>query len=377
VAGPPSGLIDKFERTYRKSPNVFRAPGRVNLIGEHTDYNLGLVLPMAIDLACYAASAPNRLGMLRVHSVNLDNYREWPVAQLREFSPQHDWSDYVVGIARELDLNRGYDLMLETTVPLGAGLSSSAALEVSTALALGWQGELPSLELAQLCQRSDHRFLGIPSGIMDQYVSIFGRRGSAVMLDCRSLQNELVQLPAELAVIAVDSRVQHSFAQSGLAQSPYETRVKECAEAAAAMGVNSLREASLQELDRIGDERLRRRARHVITENLRVQAFMAASKREDFFALGQLLLASHRSLRDDYEVSCPTIDFLVSAAMKIEGVWGARITGGGFGGCTVNLLQPSAVDNFLAVLFQEYRDCYNLEAQFHIVTPSQGAEQIY
>jgi galactokinase len=371
VTSPPSGLIDKFERTYRKSPNVFRAPGRVNLIGEHTDYNLGLVLPMAIDLACYAASASNRLGMLRVHSVNLSQSREWPVAQLRELSPQHDWSDYVVGIARELELDRGFDLMLESTVPLGAGLSSSAALEVSTALALGWQGELPSLELAQLCQRSDQRFLGIPSGIMDQYVSIFGRHGSAVMLDCRSLQNELVQLPAELAVIAVDSRVQHR-----LAQSAYETRVKECAEAAAAMEVNSLREASLQELDRIGDERLRRRARHVLTENLRVHAFMAASKQNDLFALGQLLYASHCSLRDDYEVSCPTIDFLVSEAMKIDGVWGARITGGGFGGCTVNLLQPAAVDNFLAVLFQKYRESYNLEAQFHIVTPSQGAEQI-
>jgi galactokinase len=376
VAGPPSGLIDKFERTFRKSPDVFRAPGRVNLIGEHTDYNLGLVLPMAIDLACYAASAPNRLGLLRVHSVNLGQYREWPVAQLRDVTPQHDWSDYVVGIARELALNRGYDLMLESTVPLGAGLSSSAAMEVSTALALGWQGQLPSLELAQLCQRSDHRFLGIPSGIMDQYVSIFGRHGAAVMLDCRSLQSELVHLPAAVAVIAVDSRVQHQLAQSGLAQSAYETRVKECAGAAAAMGVNSLREANLTELDRIGDERLQRRARHVLTENLRVQAFMAASKRDDLVALGQLMHESHRSLRDDYEVSCPEIDFLVDLAMNTEGVCGARITGGGFGGCTVNLLQPAAIENFVETLSSKYRDCFNLEAQFHRVTPSQGAAQI-
>jgi galactokinase len=371
VAGPPSGLIDQFERAFQRSPDVFRAPGRVNLIGEHTDYNLGLVLPMAIDLACYAASAPNRLRLLRVHSVNLNEYREWPVEKLRELTRQHEWSDYVVGIARELALDRGFDLMLESTVPIGAGLSSSAALEVSTALALGWRGILPSLQLAQLCQRSDNRFLGIPSGIMDQYAAIFGRKGAAVKLDCRSLQSELVQLPEDVAVVAVDSRVYHR-----LAQSAYETRVSECAAAASAMGVKTLRDARLGQLNRIADQRLRRRARHVLTENLRVLSFMAASSRGDAGELGQLLIESHNSLRDDYEVSCPEIDFLVDTAIKIEGVWGARITGGGFGGCTINLLQPAAIPSFQDRLSKQYRERFNLDAHFHEVSPSEGARQI-
>jgi len=371
VAGPPRCLIEAFEQTFRKSPDLFRAPGRVNLIGEHTDYNLGLVLPMAIDLACYAASAPNRDGILRVHSVNLGQSRQWPVTDLMELTPQGDWADYVLGIARELRLERGYDLMLESTVPLGSGLSSSAALEVSTALALGWKGELPSLDLALLCQRADHQFLGIPSGIMDQYVSIFGKEGAAIKLDCLRLKSELAPLPPGVALVAVNSGVSHA-----LAQSAYKTRVQECAAAAAAMGVKNLRDANLGKLSLITDERLRRRARHVLTENLRVLTFVAAAKRGDLAELGRLMADSHRSLRDDYEVSCPEIDFLVDAAIKINGVWGSRITGGGFGGCTINLLDPAGVENFQQTLFRQYREKCGLEPRFYKVTPACGASQI-
>jgi galactokinase len=371
VAGTPRGLIERFEQTFRRSPDLFRAPGRVNLIGEHTDYNLGLVLPIAIDLACYSASAPNRDGMLRVHSVNMQESRQWPVEQLSRLEPRRDWADYIIGIARELRLERGYDLMVDSTVPIGSGLSSSAALEVSTVLALGWQGDLPSLDLALLCQRSDHRFLGIPSGIMDQFVSIFGREGAAVKLDCRSLESEPVLLPEGIALVAVNSGVRHR-----LGESAYRTRVEECAAAAAAMGVETLRDGGLNQLDRIPDERLRRRARHVLTENLRVLSFMAAAKRGDVAELGRLMCESHLSLRDDYEVSCPEVDFLVDTAMKIEGVWGARITGGGFGGCTINLLVPAAVEDFQERIFRQYKRQFGLEAQFYTVTPSRGAERI-
>jgi len=371
VVGPPRGLIEKFERTFHKSPDVFRAPGRVNLIGEHTDYNFGLVLPIAIDLACYVASAPNREGLLRVHSQNLQQSRQWPIAQLTELTPQRDWSDYVAGVARQLRLERGYDLMIDSTVPMGSGLSSSAALEVATALALGWKGELPSLELALLCQRAENEFLGIPSGIMDQYASVFGCEGSAVKLDCRSLQSERVRLPPNIALVAVNSRVHHE-----LAQSAYRTRVAECAAAAKAMGVKTLRDASLGQLKRIEDRTLQRRARHVLTENLRVLSFIAAATRNDVEGLGQLMTDSHRSLRDDYEVSCPEVDFLVDAAIKMDGVWGARITGGGFGGCTINLLDPAAIENFQQRILRQYREKFSLEPQFYRVTPGRGAAQI-
>lgn len=371
MASPPRGLIEKFEREFHRTPDLFYAPGRVNLIGEHTDYNLGLVLPVAIDLACYAASAPNREGVLRVHSLNLEQSRQWPVAQLLKLTPQRHWSDYVAGVARELGLQRGYDLMIQSTVPLGAGLSSSAALEVATALALGWQGELPSLPLAQLCQRVDNGFLGIPAGIMDQYASVFGSADSAIRLDCRSLQSELVPLPSSAALIVVNSGVHHEHSQSA-----YRTRVEECAAAAKAMGVEALRDASLGLLKTIPDQVLRRRARHVLTENLRVLSFITAAARGDVAGLGHLMSDSHRSLRDDYEVSCPEVDFLVNAALAIEGVWGARITGGGFGGCTITLLRPEQADNFQSELLPQYQAKFGLAAQFYKVRPSGGAHQL-
>ena len=371
IAGPPHGLIERFEEKFRKSPDLFRAPGRVNLIGEHTDYNAGLVLPMAIELACYAAAAPNRDCMLRVHSRNLGLAREWPVASLTHFTPQHDWTDYIVGIAREMRLDRGYDVMVESTVPLGSGLSSSAALEISIAMALGWKGELPSLQLALLCQRAENSFLGIPCGIMDQYASIFGCKGSAVKLDCRSLHGEQVHLPPGIALVAVNSRVQHA-----LAQSAYRARVEECAAAAAAMGMKTLRDAKLSQLRLITDGRLQRRARHVLSENHRVVSFVAAAEEGDPRDMGRWMNESHRSLRDDYEVSCTEVDFLVDTAIGIEGVWGARMTGGGFGGCTINLMEPSQVEEFERIVSREYYGAFGLEPLFYRVTAAGGAAKI-
>ena len=313
MAGTPGRLISSFENRFRRSPDVYRAPGRVNLIGEHTDYNGGLVCPMAIDLACYAASAPNRDNILRVYSRHFDQWREFPVGAIPGLAPSGEWTDYIIGVARRLELTRGYDLMLWSEVPVGSGLSSSAAVEVAVALALGWAGQLPSLELAQLCRGAENDFVGLPSGIMDQYASIFGREHSAILLDCRSLEMEPVPLP-EAAIVAVNSMVKHE-----LAASAYRTRVAECAAAAKALGVASLRDAT--------DPGPFPRARHVVSENRRVVKFAAASRAGDLGEMGGLMVASHCSLRDDYEVSCPELDFLVETAMEIPGVYGARLTG--------------------------------------------------
>ena len=369
MSGPAQLVIEAFENRFRSTPDVACAPGRVNLIGEHTDYNSGLVLPMAIDLACYAASAPNRDGMLRIYSENLKQARQWPIDQLGKLRASGDWSDYVIGVARQLEFRRGRDLLVYSLVPLGSGLSSSAALEVSTALALGWAGDLPSPELAKLCRRAENDFIGLPSGIMDQFVSVFGCENAAVLIDCRSLAGEPVELPANVAVIAVNSMVKHE-----LAQSAYRQRVAECAEAAREIG--SLSDATPDSLQLIHDPIVRRRARHVVTENQRVVDFVAAIRKADLPAMGRLLLESHRSLQNDYEVSCQELDFLVDTALAIPGTFGARMIGGGFGGCTVNLIDATAVEHFTAALGKAYCAKFGIEPVFYPVRPASGASRL-
>ena len=369
MASPAPLVIEAFETRYRSTPDVARAPGRVNLIGEHTDYNAGLVLPVAIDPACYAASAPNRDGVLRVYSENLRQSRQWPIEQLGQLNPVGDWSDYVIGIARQLPLGRGRDLLIHSMVPLGAGLSSSAALEVSTALALGWSGDLPSLELARLCRRAENEFIGLPSGIMDQYVSVFGRENTALLIDCRSLTSEPVELPGGIAIVAVNSMVKHE-----LAKSSYHRRVEECAEAVRDIG--SLRDATPDMLGSIRNPVALRRARHILTENQRVREFVAASRKGDLAGMGRLLVASHRSLQADYEVSCAELDFLVDTALTLPGTFGARMIGGGFGGCTVNLVDPASVDKFERALGDAYRIKFSIDPAFYRVRPAQGASRL-
>ena len=368
-------VIDAFEARYHSTPDLVRAPGRVNLIGEHTDYNLGFVLPIAVDLDCYVASAPNRRGTLAVYTANFDQSREWPIDRIPALGPVGDWSDYVVGVARQLPLGRGRDVLIRSEVPLGSGLSSSAALEVATALALGEfhssLGGLPDIELVRLARRAENEFVGMPCGIMDQYASVFGQAGAALLIDCRSLESEPVKLPEGASIVAVNSMVKHELGQSAYAQ-----RVAECAEAAAEMGTANLREATTEQLDSIHDPIARRRARHVLSENQRVLDFVAASRSGDLDTMGRLLLESHRSLQHDYEVSCEEIDFLVDSALEIQGVLGARITGGGFGGCTVNLVDTRVLDRFEETLGRVYRERFGIAAVFHRVRPSDGAQRL-
>ncbi|HKA04259.1 MAG TPA: galactokinase family protein [Acidimicrobiales bacterium] len=293
-----------------------RAPGRVNLIGDHTDYTAGLVLPMAIDR--WTTVTGTRTGGT-MHLVSADG----------------DPAAYVEAVAAELgDAALGIDGVITSTVPIGAGLSSSAALEVATALALGFLG--PPLELARLCQRAEHRATGVATGIMDQLAVAAGFAGHALLIDCTTLAVTPVPLPGDIEIVVVDSGRRRA-----LVGSAYAERAAQCAVAEAVVG--PLARATLADVDRIDDAVIRRRARHVVSENARVRAFAAAMARGDAEQAGRLMQASHASLRDDFEVSTPELDALVARVASRPGVFGARLTGAGFGGCVVALTRPGAV----------------------------------
>ena len=378
-------IREAFHRQYGtdRDLRVFRAPGRVNLIGEHTDYNLGFVLPVALDLACYVAAAPSPDGRLRVYSAEKHESREWPAAESGDLTPVHNWSDYPAGVAREL-VRAGYRidpqlLLIHSTVPEGSGLSSSAALEVSCALALLGDQKIEPLRLAQLCRAAEGSFVGTPCGIMDQFVSVFARENSALLIDCRSLEGQAVALPDKVEILAVNSMVKHA-----LGQSAYKQRTEECAAAVEALrrldpAVSSLRDVTVALLEKAMPSLphvIARRARHVVTENERVNLFVHAAGRADIEGMGQLMVDSHLSLQHDYEVSCAELDFLVDTAIGIDGVLGARMTGGGFGGCTVNLLRRGAGPRFRHEISAAYHERFGLTPQIVECHPAPGAGEL-
>jgi galactokinase len=370
---PIESIRDRFRSLYPASPepNLFRAPGRVNLIGEHTDYNLGLVLPMAIDLDCVVAAASTSGGILRVYTENLSQHAEWPIDAIPSLKPRGDWSDRVAGIvwtlARRGRRVQSQDVLIDSAVPIGGGLSSSAALGVSLALAFGANPD----ELAHVAHTAETDFAGVPCGIMDQFVSAQAHAGGAILLDCRTLDWSTVSLPPDLAIVAVNSMVKHE-----LGDSAYRTRVAECAEAARTLKISSLRDATSDDLEKLSGTPLKR-ARHVVTENLRVEAFASAAARADLETMGRLAIKSHQSLRDDYEVSCAELDFLVERALEFPGVLGARMTGGGFGGSTVNFVRSEAVQDFSVRIASGYEKQWGRVPQIHVCRSSAGAGQIF
>jgi galactokinase len=352
----------------------------VNLIGEHTDYNLGYVFPIALEMACYVAIAPTANGKLRIYSRERHDEYAIDAASIPDAEPRREWSDYVVGVAQKLH-RAGFsvssaDVYIETDVPGGAGLSSSAALEIATAYALLGKREMAPLDIALLGQRAEVEFVGMPCGIMDQYASVFGRKNAAIRIDCRSTTHEYVALPKNVRIIAVNSMVKHE-----LGTSAYRERVAECQQAVAAIRefdpkVASLRDVSLSFFEQVEDRIPavpRRRARHIITDSQRVLDLSAAAEKNDLPEMGRLFVASHRSMQYDYEISCEEIDFLVDTAIKIPGVYGARMTGGGFGGCTVNLVAPEAVESFREQLAEAYREQYEIVPAFYDCEPADGA----
>jgi galactokinase len=378
-------MIDSFRKHFgsAEAVRVFRAPGRVNLIGEHTDYNLGFVMPVALDLATYVAVAPATDGKLRICSEQQGEVREWEAAAIAGLTPAHHWTDYPIGVAREL-VSAGFpveptNLLIRSTVPEGSGLSSSAALEVSSALALLRGRELAPLGLAKLCQRAERGFVGMPCGIMDQYISVFGREHAAVEIDCRSLEHRYVNLPEGITFVAVNTMVKHE-----LSGSAYRDRVAECASAVEGIRkkfphVESLRDLSPEQFEEVAhllSPVVARRARHVVTEDDRVERFVAASAEGSLAIMGDLLVASHRSLQNDYEVSCEELDFLVDTALTIDGVYGSRMTGGGFGGCTVTMLRPDAVERFTQKISGAYRQRFDISPRVYRCNPSAGAAEV-
>lgn len=334
----------------------FRAPGRVNLIGEHTDYNDGFVLPAALHFGTTATLTPS------------DEFT------LSSEAASPGWTRYVTGVVDELrklgiEVPR-VKLHFTSDVPIGAGLSSSAALEVSSALALlaAAGRELPKLSIAQLCQQAEIHAVGIRCGIMDQFISLHGQPDAAVLLDCRSLDHRAVPIPPHVAIVIANTMVKHE-----LASSEYNLRRADCEEAARRLGLSSLRDTDTPPPR---TDVVSRRAHHVITENARVLAFVAALEQGDLTAAGQLMEASHASLRDDYEVSCHGLDLMVEAARHLEGYIGARMTGGGFGGCTVNLVHAAHAPAFASSLQAAYRQATGIEADIYITRASAGAHEV-
>ncbi len=373
-------LHEKFVGIYKTEPQFVQAPGRVNLIGEHTDYNDGFVLPAAIQLQTTVGVAPRPGRQLVVFSENYAEQVNLDLEQLPEV-PRRHWSDYVVGVARKLAekgiVLRGASLLIDGDVPEGAGLSSSASLEVAVcqALLLVAHAKLEGAEMARLCQRAENEFVEARCGIMDQFVSVHGRKDHALLLDCRSLAYHHQPIPEEVRLVICNTMVRHS-----LAGGEYNQRRHECETGAQFFsrivpGVKALRDVSIENFERYGaalPDVVRKRCRHVITENARVVEAADALARQDLMRFGQLMRESHASLRDDFQVSCRELDTMTELAGQVYGVYGARMTGGGFGGCTINLVRSESVDGFQAKVAQGYQSATGQRPQIYVCTAAEG-----
>ncbi len=315
---------------------VVRAPGRVNLIGEHTDYNQGFVLPCAIDRYTTIEVQPRMDRTVTVES-DLGETDEFSLDRIERTGT---WRDYVRGVAHLLAPATGADLQISSDVPRGAGLSSSAALEVAVARA--FDRKMPGDELALLAQRAENDFVGVQCGIMDQFTVALAQAGHALLLDCRDLTYRHIRIPDGVAIVIADSRIEHKLAASG-----YNDRRAACERAARQLGVSALRDATLDQVKTLPPV-LRQRARHVVTENQRTVAAATELEAGNLEAVGELMQASHRSMRDDYEIVPPQLDELAAATRAVDGCYGSRMTGGGFGGCTVSLAAEQAVDQVRA-----------------------------
>jgi len=370
-----------FRLNYGAPLGVLRAPGRVNLIGEHTDYNGGFVMPAALEFSTYVAAGQRDDRTLSVLSLDFDETTRFVLDEL-EYGPTGHWSDYVRGIAAVMLKNgitlRGTNLVIKSEVPIGAGLSSSAAIEVSIAFALLASAgrTLDRREIALMCQRAEHEYAGTKCGVMDQFISCFGQAGHALLLDCRTLDYEALAVSGDDRIVVCNTMVRHE-----LAGGEYNARRTDCEEGvrflkASIPDIRELRDVDIAQLDRFGavmPARVYRRCLHVVTENARTLAAAQALRSHDEELFGRLMVDSHRSLRDDYEVSCPELDLMVELALKKSGVFGARMTGGGFGGCTVNLVQAEAVDAFKTEVSREYETATGLSPAIYVCAAADGA----
>jgi galactokinase len=377
-------IAEAFAKLYGGQPQIYRAPGRVNLIGEHTDYNQGFVMPVAINFSTFVAVTKRDDRVVKIRSDIFKEDASVDLADPPARGRQH-WSDYPVGVAVKLQESGhnlcGANLFVHGEVPPGSGLSSSAAIEVSTALALldVSGAQIDRLQLAKICRQAENEFVGAQTGLMDQFIACFGKADHALMLDCRSLESQALPLPEQVKLVVCNTMVKHE-----LASSEYNARREQCAEGVRVLSqhlpnVNSLRDVTAEDIvrfrDRLGDL-LYRRCLHVVTENDRVRAAATALRDRDLKTFGRLMYKSHESLRDDYEVSCQELDVMVELARKVAGVYGARMTGGGFGGCTINLVHVSAVDDFSQTIKSRYAEIVGKDPEIYVCTAADGAKRV-
>jgi galactokinase len=375
-------IEQSFDEIYGTTPEVaVRAPGRVNLIGEHTDYNDGFVLPAAIDRSIAFAGRKRADRVVRVHSIDFAGSVEFSLDDIQK-DAKNPWSNFIRGVSKYLEEDghrlSGADMVFGGDVPREAGLSSSAAVEVGAAAF--WKNllrlEVDPVYLVKLARKAENQFVGVPCGIMDQFISALGRENHALFLDCRDLSYRHVPLRGNVKIVVCNSGVKRA-----LAQSEYEVRLNQCRQAVAqiastGLAVRSLRDVAPEHLEAarpVLSEILFRRARHVVSENHRVLEAVKVLEAGNLERFGELMNASHESLRDDYEVSSKELDVLVELAWKQPGVLGARMTGAGFGGCTVNLVRQETAEAFAEAVRRGYQDALGLKAEIYICKASQGA----
>ena len=380
-------LEAEFRRQYGRAPELhYFSPGRINLIGEHTDYNDGLVMPVAVHLGTTFFAAGNTDDLIRVHSTLMQQSIEIPLNRSTPLVPVGGWQDYFAGIVSEFlrlpCAPSGLDIMVDSTVPVGSGLSSSASIGIGIAAILNdeWDAGLSRLDLALIAKRSENDFVGLACGILDQFAVAMSRAGHAIVLDCGTLEWRTIPFPGErLAIVIVESGVPRRLIESG-----YNARRAECKRALDLVNgerpVHSLSEIDVADLDSL--KKLRtdavayKRARHVVTENARVRTAAEALENGDLPGFGRAMYESHRSLSEDYEVSCPELDLIVDLARDKPGVVGAKMTGAGFGGSVVVLVNKSGVDDVSATLAESYRTATGFEASVSVCHLSGGVERI-
>lgn len=377
-------LAMQHQSRYASQPLLFTAPGRVNLIGEHTDYAEGFVFPAAINLSTVVAISPRNDGRILLYSENFASEVNFDLSALPDRG-NGQWYDYPLGVYTVL-AERGisvpaFSMSIAGDVPLGSGLSSSASIEVAVALALLHLAEvsLPLPEVARLCQRAENNFVGAPCGIMDQFVSACGQADHALLLDCRSLEYRLAPLPHDLSLVIINTMVHHSHADGA-----YKIRRAEVAEGTAILhqfrpAIIALRDATPEDLEAVRSRmspNVYRRCRHIITENLRTVAAAEALDAGDLKQIGRLMAEAHASYRDDFEASCLEADLLVTLAAKLPECIGARLTGGGFGGCTINLVPTAKAALFSQKVSEQYHTATGISADVYLCQAASGAHRV-
>lgn len=370
----------KFKEIFKEEPYLFRSPGRVNLIGEHTDYNMGFVLPAAIDKSIYLAVTPRDDIKCKIHAFDMDDYYECSLDRL-EKSGKH-WPDYLLGVVDQLNKEgheiQGFNCVFGGDIPIGAGLSSSAALEAGLAYALNYIFNLriDKLTLVKIAQRAENEFVGVRCGIMDQYINIFGKKGNVLRIDCRSLEKNYFPFDYEnISIVLFDTKVSHS-----LASSEYNQRRKECSSGVKIIKqvypeIESLRDVSLDILNEFTakmDPVIYKRCKYVVEENLRLLEACDALSIHDLNKFGTFMYKTHDGLSRDYEVSCKELDYLVEILKDNENVYGSRMMGGGFGGCTINLIERQSVDKISGEVKEKYMKKFGIEANIYVTQINGG-----